>query len=246
MGGRLTGRQVVIARAPEQAGRLRARLEAEGAVVIEIPTFAIADPMGGGEALRHALGGLWDWVVVTSPNGADRAVSAAGGRAAAHALAWAAVGPGTAETLARHGIRPALVPDRFVAEGLVDAFPTAPVDRIGRVLVAQAEAARPVLVEGLRSKGWEVTAVVAYRTVPTTPDAAALDAAAGADAIAFTSGSTVEGYLRSAGPAAVPPVVVAIGPVTAGVAERAGLSVAAVAEPHSLEGLVEATVAALA
>ena len=60
------------------------------------------------------------------------------------------------------------------------------------------------------------------------------------------SGSTVEGYLRSAGPAAVPPVVVAIGPVTAGVAERAGLSVAAVAEPHSLEGLVEATVAALA
>ena len=46
MGGRLAGRRVVIARAPEQAGRLRARLEAEGAVVIEVPTFAIADPTG--------------------------------------------------------------------------------------------------------------------------------------------------------------------------------------------------------
>jgi uroporphyrinogen-III synthase len=161
------------------------------------------------------------------------------------ALRWAVVGPGTAEALAGFGIRPALVPDRFVAEGLVDAFPSPPLEGGGRVLVAQAEAARPVVVDGLRAKGWEVTAVVAYRTIPVTPAADLLDAAREADAIAFTSGSTVDGYVRRAGVEGVPPVVVAIGPMTAAAAARHGLVIAAEADAHSLEGLVEAVVAAL-
>ena len=77
--GRLSGRTVVIARAAEQAGRLRALLEAEGAAVVEVPTIAIEPPADGDGALREALRDLWDWVVVTSPNGAERAV-ARGGR----------------------------------------------------------------------------------------------------------------------------------------------------------------------
>ncbi|HEY8092770.1 MAG TPA: uroporphyrinogen-III synthase [Acidimicrobiales bacterium] len=243
--GRLAGRRIVIARAAEQAGRLRVLLEAEGATVLSVPTIAIADPPDGGEALRAALTEVWDWVVVTSANGAERAVAAAGGRAAALAGPWAVVGPGTAEALARHGIRAALVPDRFVAEGLLEVFPAPPLDRVGRVLVAQAEAARPVLSEGLRAGGWEVVVVVAYRTVAARPADAVLAAAGTADAIAFTSGSSVDAYVRAAGAAALPPVVVAIGPVSAAAAARHGIA-AAVADPHSLEGLVEATVAALA
>ena len=92
--GRLSGRTVVIARAAEQAGRLRPLLEAEGAAVVEVPTIAIEPPADGDGVLREALRDLWDWVVVTSPNGAERAVAAAGGRAAALALRWAVVGPG--------------------------------------------------------------------------------------------------------------------------------------------------------
>ena len=72
-----------------------------------------------------------------------------------------------------------------------------------------------------------------------------LAAAAGADAITFTSASTVAAYLAAAGRAAVPPAVVCIGPVTAAAAERAGLLVAAVAAEHTLDGLVAATVEAL-
>ena len=194
--------------------------------------------------MREALRDLWDWVVVTSTNGAERAVAAAGGRAAALALRWAVVGPGTADALAALGIHAALVPDRFVAEGLVEAFPDPP-DGGGRVLLAQAEAARPVLADGLRARGWEVTTVVAYRTVAVTPPPELLRAAAAADAIAFTSGSTVDGYVRAAGRGAVPPVVVAIGPVTSAAVVAHGLTVAAEADPHSLAGLVDATAAAL-
>ena len=246
MGEGLAGRRVVVTRAGEQVGRLRELLIAEGAEVIEVPTIAVVDPADSGEALRTAMRDIWDWVVVTSPNGAERAVAAAGGRAAAHAVRWAVVGPGTADALGAHGIRPALVPDRFVAEGLLEDFPRPPADGGGRVLVAQAEAARPVLVDGLRAAGWEVVAVVAYRTVPVVPPPAQLAAAASADAVLFTSGSTVDAFVAAAGLGAVPRTVVAIGPVTAEAARRHGLVVAAVASPHSLEGLVAATVEALA
>ena len=146
MVGRLSSRTVVIARAAEQAGRLRALLEAEGATVVEVPSIAFEGPIDGGGALREALRDLWDWVVVTSPNGAERAVAAAGGRAAALALRWAVVGPGTADALSALGIHAAFVPERFVAEGLVEAFPDPPAGG-GRVLLAQAEAARPALAQ---------------------------------------------------------------------------------------------------
>jgi uroporphyrinogen-III synthase len=244
--GRLAGRRVVVTRAGEQVGRLRELLVAEGADVVEVPTIAVVDAADGGEGLRAAMRDLWDWVVVTSPNGAERAVAAAGGRAAAHAVRWAVVGPGTADALSAHGIRPALVPERFVAEGLLEVFPRPPAEGGGRVLVAQAAAARPVLVEGLRAAGWEVAAVVAYRTVPLVPPPEQLAAAATADAVLFTSGSTVDAFVRVAGVDGAAGRVVVIGPVTAAAAERNGLEVAAVASPHSLEGLVSATVEALA
>jgi uroporphyrinogen III methyltransferase/synthase len=119
--------------------------------------------------------------------------------------------------------------------------------------VAQAEAARPALVEGLRHKGWTVDAVAAYRTVAATVEPAVLGRAAAADAIVFTSGSTVRSYVAAASGSegggvgrAMPATVVCIGPVTAAAALEAGLTPAAVATDHSLDGLVAALVEVLA
>ena len=136
------------------------------------------------------------------------------------------------------------MPDRFVAEGLVEAFPDPPAGG-GRVLLAQAEAARPVLADGLRARGWDVSTVVAYRTVPVTPPPEVVRAAAAADAIAFTSGSTVDGYVRAAGAGAAAVRRRRHRPGHAAAVAAHGLEVAAEADPHSLAGLVEATVAAL-
>jgi uroporphyrinogen-III synthase len=239
----LAGRTVVVTRATAQAGTLAAVLRAAGAEVVEVPSIEIAEPADGGAGLLAALGHLepYDWLVVTSANGAVRLVEALAGRPPSP-VRVAAVGPGTAAALLQGGIVADLVPERFVAEGLVDAFPAGP----GSVLVAQAEAARPVLAEGLRAKGWHVEVVVAYRTLPARPGPGLVAAAAAADAITFTSGSTVTGYLAVAGAEAVPPIVACIGPVTADVARTAGLDVTVVAAEHSLEGLVSALVGALA
>jgi uroporphyrinogen-III synthase len=153
----------------------------------------------------------------------------------------AAVGPGTAAALRDRHLVADLVPERAVAESLVDAFPEGP----GRVLLPQAAAARPVLATGLASKGWDVDVVEAYRTVPVAAPPAAREAAARADAITFTSASTVSGFLDAVGPGGLPPVVVSIGPITSARARESGVAVHAEASPHTVEGLVDEVVRVL-
>jgi uroporphyrinogen-III synthase len=240
--GTLAGRTVVVTRAAEQASTLVGRVRALGATVIEVPTIAIADPADRGAALGAAVAELdaFDWVVLTSTNGAARFLAALGERQQPPPVA--VVGPGTAAVVRAAGTEPALVPERFVAEGLLAVFPPGP----GRILLPQAEGARPVLAEGLRAAGWTVDTVVAYRTVAADAPPALVERARQADAITFTSASTVTGYLAAAGAPAVPAVVVCIGPVTAAAAEAAGLAVAAVATEHTIDGLVVALEAVFA
>jgi uroporphyrinogen-III synthase len=206
----------------------------------------VADPSDGGTALRAAAGrlagGHYRWVVFTSPRAVERLVPLLRDARAFGVTRIAAIGPGTAGELARHGLAADLVPGEFVAESLIAAFPSGS----GPVLLPRAAVARDVLPAGLGTKGWSVEVVEAYRTDAARPDAATLAAAAGADAITFTSSSTVTNYLAVAGRDSVPPFVACIGPITAETARAAGLRVDVVAGEHSIEGLVTALLEGLA
>ena len=242
----LFGRTVVVTRAREQASGLADRLRRAGAAVVEVPTVAMIDPADAGTALREAAAGLADvdWVAFTSTNAVERLWAHVHDARAFGSCRIAAVGAATAEALAAHGLRADLVPSaQATSEALAAAFPSGD----GRVLLPQADRALPALAEGLAAKGWQVEVVEAYRTVMATPPLDRLAAAAAADAITFTSGSTVAGYLAVAGDRqAVPPVVVTIGPKTTAAAERAGLTVTAEAAASTVEALAEAVTQALA
>ena len=173
-----------------------------------------------------------------------RAVHEVGGDARAFGSARvAAIGPGTATVLAGDGIRADLVPERFVAESLLDALGDPPAGGVARLLLARAEVARDVLPDGLRARGWQVDIVDAYRTVAAPISDAQRAGVASADVITFTSSSTVERFIDAFGADAVPPVVACIGPVTAATAREHGLRVAVEAPVHTVDGLVAALVA---
>jgi uroporphyrinogen III methyltransferase/synthase len=236
----LFGRTVVVTRAREQASELRARLAALGATVLELPAIRIAP-------IDFMLPELaeFGWIVFTSANGVDayfdRGLAPASLDARALApVRIAAIGPGTAAALARRGLRADLVPERFVAESLLDAFPAG----AGRVLLARAESARDVLPEGLARKGYDVEVLAVYRTEPAPPDPETLARvrAGEVDAITFTSSSTVDNFCDAVGvPLPEPqPRVVSIGPVTSETARSRGLRVDVEADPHTIDGLVEA------
>jgi uroporphyrinogen III methyltransferase/synthase len=237
----LYGRRVVVTRAREQASSLVSRLHAAGADTIELPVIRVAAPPDGGAALRAAAARLhgYDWVVLTSANGASRLCAELRDARDFDRARVAAIGPGTASTLERFGVVPDLVPPRFVAEALLEALPAG----TGRVLLARAEVARDVLPAGLRDKGWQVDVVNAYSTVREVVSPAQRDRARHADAITFTSSSTVTAYVEGAGADGVPPVVACIGPVTAATARERGLSVDVEAAEHTIDALVEALAA---
>ena len=241
----LFGRTVVVTRARAQSSSLLARLRELGADTVEVPAIRIDDPSDGGVGLRAAVGRLpsYDWVVLTSPNGARRLLTECRDARAFGAARVAAIGPGTAEALREGNVEADLVPERFVAEGLLEVFPGPPAGG-GRVLLARAAEARDVLPETLRDRGWEVDVVEAYRTVQGRPTDAELEAVAGADVVTFTSSSTVRSFLAVC--ETVPPVVACIGPVTADTARQYGLTVDVEADVHTIDGLLDALVAHLA
>ena len=227
----LDGCRVVITR--ERPGELGAMLARRGAVVVHVPLIEVIEPVDGGRALNDALAELddYDWLIVTSPAGAERVGAAV---RSATGVRLAAVGTSTAQVLEREsGRRVDLMPDVQRAEALAERFVAeSPSGR--RILIAQADIAAPTLGDALRQAGHRVTTVTAYRTVARAP---ANDAGLDADAVLFASGSSVESWCRAFGPTG-PPLRVAIGPSTAAVARRLGLKLSGVASDHSVEGLV--------
>jgi uroporphyrinogen III methyltransferase / synthase len=244
----LHGRRVVVTRARAQASGLAASLRALGAEVVELPAIRI-EPRVESDDVRAAVAAIHTYALIclTSPNGVRLLCEAMveqgrDARALANATI-AAIGPGTAAALGELGVIPDVVPERFVAEALVEALEQVEVK--GRpVLVARAAEARDVLPDALRERGAEVDVVALYETVRDEPDPEALEAAQGADYVTFTSSSTVRNLSEALGermPAGAR--VVSIGPVTSAAAREAGLEVHAEAERHDIEGLVAALLA---
>ena len=264
----LHGKRVVVTRARAQASGLAATLRGLGAEVVELPAIRIESLLES-EAVRRAIAriaaGEYSLVCLTSPNGV-RLLFEAMGSAGLDARAFggnpklqqageaerevdgdapagttiAAIGPGTARGLAEHGIAADVLPERFVAEALVEAL--AGIDVEGkRVLVARAAEARDVLPDALRDRGAEVDVIALYETVREAPNEEAVEAAQPADYVTFTSSSTVLNLTEALGgrfPASAR--VVSIGPITSEAVRAAGLEVAVEAERHDIDGLVAA------
>jgi uroporphyrinogen-III synthase len=255
----LTGKRIVVTRAAGQADELDVLLRSRGAEPLAYPCIAIAPPEDTGPldaAVRDLAAGRFDWLVLTSQN----AVTALAERLKALALlppqsggrwpvALAAVGAATARAAVNElGLTADLVPDEFVAEALATAL-IARLRPGDRVLLCQADIARPVLADVLRAAGIALTSVIAYRTMIGSGgvNLPVLLAAHQVDALTFTSASAVRNLLqrlqddggRLADLADVP--IACLGPVAAAAAQKLGLMV------HILPGepTIPALVAAL-
>jgi uroporphyrinogen III methyltransferase/synthase len=244
----LAGRRVVVTRARAQASGMARTLAALGAEVVELPAIRI-EPRIESPEVRRAVDEIHSYALVclTSPNGVRLLFDALEGagrdaRALANATV-AAIGPGTAGALHERGIVADVVPERSIAEALVESLQD--VDVSGRpVLVARAAEARDVLPDALRGRGGNVDVVALYQTVAEDPDPEAVNAAQDADYVTFTSSSTVRNLLGAVGERFPNGArVVSIGPVTSETAREAGLEVHVEAERHDPEGLVEALLA---
>jgi uroporphyrinogen III methyltransferase/synthase len=244
----LHGHTVVVTRARAQASGFATTLRALGAAVVELPAIRIEPLIESDEVFRAVTGiDSYDLLCLNSTNAVELLFEALAGsgldvRALSEAKI-AAIGPGTAEALSGHGIKADVVPERSIAEGLVDAL--AATELAGkRVLIARAEEARNILPDALTERGAEVDVISLYRTVRETPDSRSIEAARDAGWITFTSASTVGNLLAVMPDGLLPGArIVSIGPITSEAVRAAGLEVDAEATSHDLDGLLEALLA---
>lgn len=244
----LSGRRVIVTRARAQAAALVDLLEAAGAEVLPFPAIEIVDPESwepADDAIRRL--DTYEWIVFTSANAVDRffkrleTVGTDARRVAG--LEVAAVGPATAEALERHGVEAGFVPDEHVGEALAAGLLERGVREGMRVLVPRALEAREVLPAELGRHGVTVDVVPVYRTVKGSGDAATLAAirVGEADAVTFTSASTVRNFVELTQGTDVSALVVGtIGPVTSRTARDLGLRVDVEPEQYTIPALVEA------
>ncbi len=226
----LAGIRVAVTRARAQASGLVTRLQMLGAVVVEAPAIRIVPLDGTLPALEP-----YDLLCLTSPNGVHVLFERLRDARALAGMRIAAIGPGTAQALVEHGIAADIVPERFLAEGLVEALAAVPVTR---ALIARAAEARDVLPEALRERGAEVDVLALYKTVAEPLSAEQHEAVQTADYITFTSSSTV----RFLGEIPAGPRLVSIGPVTSAALRERGHEPDVEADRHDIDGLVAALV----
>jgi len=246
----LFGRRIIVTRSRVQASELTEKLTRLGAEVIECPTIRI-EPPEDVAPLQQAIEDLpkYDWLILTSVNGVEaffNQLIAAGYDARRLAnIKVCTIGPATAQKMKDYGIRPDLVPERYVSESVLDAFKKGGKVLKKRILLARSDISRKDLPVGLSEMGAEVDDVVSYRTVR---DESGKDQAVRAieadevDWVTFTSSSTVRNFLGIIGLEKLTGKklkIASIGPITSDTIEKAGFRVDVEAEEYTIDGLVE-------
>ena len=245
----LFGKKVLVTRSRSQASKLTAALEELGAECIEAPAIKIVPPVDNYEALDKAIGQLdkYDWLIFTSTNGVEyfwqRLVAGGKDARALYKARICAIGTATAQALASYGITADVVPERYQAEGIIEALDNELIAGT-KILIPRAAEARALLPEALTKAGAQVDVVVAYETVMGDAEAVEIRnslAKGEIDVVTFTSSSTVKNLLKLIkDPELLKEVqLAAIGPITAETMQKNGLTADIVAAEYTIEGLVQ-------
>jgi uroporphyrinogen III methyltransferase/synthase len=247
----LLGRRIVITRAREQAGRLREKLEALGAEVLELPLICV-EPDANPKTLTEVFAeiAIYDWIVFTSTNGVrqffDYFFRGFEDLRCLGPMRIAAIGEATADELHKLHLQVDILPDKANSESLAQAMMEKENLENLKILIITGSRNSPILSETLTLKGMAIVdELQVYRTSladPTDTWEGCSLKADGADAILFTSSSTVESFslhrekLLSADLPS--PLYVSIGPKTTKSLCSSGFPVAGEASEASLDALI--------
>ncbi len=248
----LFGKRILVTRTREQAGEFSEALRQSGAEPIEFPTIEVIPP-DSWDAVDKAIEELatYDWIIFTSTNGVkffiDRLYSLNRDIRELKGIKICAIGPKTSQAIKSLGIRVDMVPDKFIAEEVIEALGKNTISG-GRFLLPRALVAREILPQEIQRLGGRIDVVPVYQTVRPVQDKEKIKdmiKSGGIDMVTFTSSSTVKNFTEIFGKDADrllnSTAVACIGPVTAKTAKEKGLKVSVTAKDYTTAGLIEAS-----
>ncbi len=249
----LFGKRILITRTREQSRGMAQKVSELAGDPILFPTIIMQPPddwAPADEAIKNV--GSYDWIIFTSVNGVDHFFERffelrddirdlAGPRIGA-------IGPVTAATVRKRGLKVDLLAKEFKAEGVLAQLAEQDV-RGKSFLIPRAEKAREILPEGIAEMGGNVDVVSVYRT--TRPDGSDVEKILSMlhkkeiDAVTFTSSSTVTHFIEMLGNVKVAEIldgvaVASIGPITSRTIRDNGLSIQIEASEYTIDGLITA------
>ncbi len=250
---RLSNVHVLVTRPEGQADKLQLLLEEQGAEVVFQPAIKILPPDSWAE-VDDAITRLeeYSYVVFSSANGVNMFLSRLAelgyGVETLKSCSVAAVGASTARELERQGASVQIVPDEYRAENLAAAIIADVQKRTHeqkpvKALLFRASRGRDVLKPQLESVGIETTQIVIYKSedvLKPNPEIVDKLKSGMIDWVVLTSSAIAQSTINMLGDALRKAKIACISPITAAVVEKNGFPVAAIAEPYTMEGLVEA------
>lgn len=250
----LFGKRILVTRAKEQSLEMSNIITELGGEAVEFPVIKTIPPIQC-EEFNQAINQLetFDWIIFSSVNGVNyffaklkeqgidiRQMSKA---------KIVAVGPKTAKALQDKYLNIEVLPQEFVAEGILASL-QGHIKPGQKVLFPRADIARDIIPNYLKEKGLEVTAVDAYQTVPAAENREEIIEflkEKKLNVITFTSSSTVKNFLEALKGENIEKllegvILASIGPITTETAIKQGLEVQITAEEYTVPSLVKAIV----
>lgn len=198
----LSGFRVLVTRPRGLSSEMAAKLRAQGADVLEVPSIATV-PIENNLKLIHAIQNLRDyqWIAFTSPSGVkiffDQMRTSEVDIRNLAGLKIASIGKGTANELGKYGLISDLIPPRYDGEALGEWI-ARKADPDDRILLPRAEIGSKAILEKL--KDFAVDDIPTYHTVPLKSEAVnetELFEHGEIDCAAFTSSSGVKAFLAA-------------------------------------------------
>ncbi len=252
----LLNRTIMVACSAKKMVELTVGLEAMGGSVLPFPVIEVKE-IEDKQLLNQALASLneYSWIIFTSAHGVSfflQRLHECRITAGVQSMPpICAIGPATAKAVNEFGYEVALVPEKFIAEGVVEALGKVcgglPSLAGRRILLARAEEGRELLPAELRAAGARVDVVPCYRTVRADLEGDALQQLCSAkpDLIVFTSSSAVRNMIEIFGHGEgtrmlLESAVAVIGPVTGSTVELLGKHAEIVPKENTIASLLEA------
>lgn len=244
----LNGKKVLVTRGKEQASDFSEKIRSAGGTPIEVPLLSFTYPKRAENELLEEIAKVstYDWLVFTSKNGVDfffnlfEKLSESKQKLPRIAV----VGSKTATALSDRGYKADIIPNEFVAEGLVDILMPY-VHSNSRIILARGNLSRKLLVDEFQSIGVQVNDLIVYNTVPNENMKEKLvSQLPHIDVVTFTSSSTVTYFLKLLEDSQYREymkelVVACIGPIAKKTALEAGLKVQICPSRYTTDDLLE-------
>lgn len=254
----LHGKRIVVTRAGSQVGTLSEKLRSLGAEVIECPAIKIT-PIHLSQ-ISEEIRRLKEYthLLFTSQNGVrifmEQLLQEGDVRQLAH-LRIGSIGEATTKELARYSLRADVMPEKYVGEALAAAV-LEDIDRSGapaKILIPRAAQARDELLQMLEASDKVVCLkeLKIYETEKEAMNPVVREALlCGADAVTFTSASTVRNFFEmideEVEQALSEAALISIGPITSETMRAMGKRVTKEAQVYNIDGIISATIDTIA